>query len=124
MPSGPLRMTFVQTRALALPPGVLDRLAEIAPDLHVEIVQHERAPALDDLRSRAVDLVVGIEHDSVPVPRQRDVGRRDLLREDGLLALHPEHPAVPKRDPIRLVACEHEAWGQWPTRDGPRCGRP
>ncbi len=109
-PGGRLRMTFVQTPALALLPGLLDRLAHTAPDLQVEVVQRETAPALEDLRSRAVDLVVGIEYEPVPVPRQRDVDRRDLLREDVLLAVAPVHPAVPKRGPIRLAACEHAAW--------------
>jgi hypothetical protein len=103
-------MTFVQTPALALLPGVLERLAETAPDLQVEVVQRETAPALEELRSRAVDLVVGIEYDPVPVPRQRDVDRRDLMREDVLLALHPEHPAVPRRGRIRIAASEHAAW--------------
>jgi DNA-binding transcriptional LysR family regulator len=109
-PRGRLRMTFVQTPALALLPGLLDRLAETAPDLQVEVVQRETAPALEDLRSRAVDLVVGIEYDPVPVPRQRDVDRRDLLREDVLLALQHKHPAATKRAPIQLAACEHAVW--------------
>ena len=103
-------MTFVQTPALALLPGVLERLAEAAPDLQVEVFQRETAPALDDLRSRAVDLVVGIEYEPVPVARHRDVDRRDLLREDVMLALHPGHPGVTKRGPVRLAACEHDAW--------------
>ena len=109
-PRGRLRMTIVQTPALALLPGVLDRLAANAPGLQLEVVQRETAPALDDLRSRAVDLVVGVEYDPVPVPRLRDVDRRDLLREDVLLALDPEHPAAPKRGPVRLGACETAAW--------------
>jgi DNA-binding transcriptional LysR family regulator len=109
-PRGQLRMTFVQTPALALLPGVLDRLADTAPELEVEVVQRETAPALDDLRSRSVDLVVGIEYDPLPVPRRRDVDRRDVLREDVLLALHPRHPAVSPRGPVRLAACEHAAW--------------
>ena len=109
-PRGRLRMTFVQAPALALLPGVFERLAATAPDLQVEVVQIETAPGLEALRSRAVDLVVGIEYDPVPVPRRRDVDRRDLLREDVLLALHPLHPALPKRGPVRLAALEHEAW--------------
>jgi DNA-binding transcriptional LysR family regulator len=109
-PRGRLRMTFVQTPALALLPGLLDRLAGTAPDLQVEVVQRETAPALEELRSRAVDLVVGIEYDPLPVARRRDVDRRDLLREDVLLAVAPDHPAVPKRGPIRLASCEQEAW--------------
>ena len=110
-PRGRLRMTFVQTPALALLPGVLEQLAQTAPDLQVEVVQRETAPALEELRSRAVDLVVGIEYDPLPVPRQRDVDRDNLLREDVLLAVHPEHPAAPRRGPVRLAACEHAAWG-------------
>jgi DNA-binding transcriptional LysR family regulator len=98
-PHGRLRMTFVQTPALALLPGVMERLAATAPDLEVEVVQRETAPALDELRSRAVDLVVGIEYDPVPVPRQPDVDRRDLMREDVLVALHPDHPTASKRGP-------------------------
>jgi DNA-binding transcriptional LysR family regulator len=74
------------------------------------VVQRETAAALDDLRSRAVDLVVGIEYEPVPVGRHRDVDRQDLLREDVLIALHPDHPALPKRGAVRLAAYEHAAW--------------
>jgi DNA-binding transcriptional LysR family regulator len=109
-PRGPLRMTFVQTPALALLPGLLDRLGREAPALHVEVLQRETAAALSDLRSRAVDLVVGVEYEPVPVARHRDVHRQDLMREDVLLALHPQHPAAPKRGPIRLAATEDEVW--------------
>ena len=108
-PRGRLRMTIVQTPALALLPATLDRLATAAPDLHIEVMQRETAPALDDLRARIVDLVVGIEYDPVPVARQRDITRHDLMREDVLLALHPEHrPAVPGT--IALADCEDLDW--------------
>jgi DNA-binding transcriptional LysR family regulator len=110
-PRGRLRMTWVQTPALALLPGVLDRLGRTAPDLRVEVVQRETAPALGDLRSRAVDLVLGIEYEPVPVGRHRDVDRQDVLREDVLLALPPDHPAVTKRGPVRVATTEHDAWG-------------
>jgi DNA-binding transcriptional LysR family regulator len=109
-PRGRLRTTLVQTPALALLPGLLDRLAGAAPDLRVEVVQRETAPALSDLRSRAVDLVIGVEYEPVPVGRHRDVDRQDLLREDVLVALHPHHPAVTKRGPVRLAATEHDVW--------------
>ena len=89
---------------------MIERLAALAPSLQVEVVQRETAPALEELRSRAVDLVVGIEYDPVPVPRQRDVDRQDLLREDVLLALHPDHPAAPKRGPVRLAALADATW--------------
>jgi DNA-binding transcriptional LysR family regulator len=38
-PRGRLRMTVVQTPALALLPGVLERLADTAPELKVEVTQ-------------------------------------------------------------------------------------
>ena len=109
-PRGSVRLTVVQTPALALLPGVLARLADAAPALHVEVVQRETAAALADLRSRAVDLVVGIEYEPVPVARHRDVDRQDLLREDVLLALHPDHHAVPRRGRASLGACEGDVW--------------
>ncbi|MET8150847.1 LysR family transcriptional regulator [Actinoplanes sp. NPDC049668] len=108
-PGGLLRMTIVQTPALALLPATLDGLAATAPGLQVEVHQRETAPALEELRSRAVDLVVGIEYDPVPVARQRDVSRRDLLREDVLIAVHPGHPLAAHR-PVALSACEDAAW--------------
>jgi len=109
-PHGRLRMTFVQTPALALLPGLLDHLAATSPELQIEVEQRETAPALDDLRSRAVDLVVGIEYEPLPVPRQRDIDRQDLLREDVLLALHPDHPAALKRGAVGIAMCAHAAW--------------
>ena len=74
-PRGRVRVTFVQTPALALLPSALAALAESAPDLRVEVSQRETAPALEELRSRAVDVVLGIDYDPVPVPRHRDVHR-------------------------------------------------
>ena len=114
-PRGRLRVTFVQTPALALLPGTLERLARDAPELRVEIVQRETAPATAELRSRAVDLVVGIEYDPVPVPRHRDVERQDLLREDVVLVLRPDHPLA--AGPVRIADCEHLRWatGHRPT---------
>jgi DNA-binding transcriptional LysR family regulator len=109
-PRGRLRMSIVQTPALALLPGTLDYLSQTAPELAVEVVQRETAPAIEALRSREVDLVVGIEYLPVPVAHHRDVHREDLLHEDVLLALHPEHPALPKRGPVSIRRCEDAVW--------------
>jgi DNA-binding transcriptional LysR family regulator len=109
-PRGRLRMSFVQTPALALLPGTLERLGRNAPDLAIEVIQRETAPAIADLRSREIDLVVGIEYEPIPVARYRDVHRQGLLREAVLAALHPEHPALPRRGPLPLARCEHAVW--------------
>jgi DNA-binding transcriptional LysR family regulator len=109
-PRGRVRMTFVQTPALALLPTVLATLGETAPDLHVEVLQRETAPAIDELRSRAVDVVVGIDYDPVPVPRHRDIDRRDLIREDVLLAVPADDPLARPGGAIALAGVEHAVW--------------
>jgi DNA-binding transcriptional LysR family regulator len=109
-PRGVVRLTFVQTPALALLSSALATLAETAPDLRVEVVHAETAPALEALRSRAVDVVVGVEYDPIPVPRHRDVDRSDLIEEDAWLAVPVEHPLAATGGPIALAAVEHAAW--------------
>jgi DNA-binding transcriptional LysR family regulator len=109
-PRGRLRMTFVQTPALALLSSALRELAETAPELRVEVKHSETAPALAELRSRAVDLVVGIDYDPIPVPRHRDVDRRDLIREAVLLCVPTDHPLAANPGPISLAAFEYAAW--------------
>jgi DNA-binding transcriptional LysR family regulator len=109
-PRGRLRLTFVQTPALALLPTTLATLASTAPDLRVEVIHSETAPAIADLRSRAVDLVVGVEYDAIPVPRHHDLDREDLLREPVLLVVPTDHPLVESGEPIPLAEVEHAAW--------------
>jgi DNA-binding transcriptional LysR family regulator len=109
-PRGRVTLTFVQTPALALLATALAALARTAPDLRVEVVQLETAPALEALRSRAVDLVVGVEYDPIPVPRHRDVEREDLIEEDVRLAVPTEHPLAQTNAPIALAAVEHAGW--------------
>jgi DNA-binding transcriptional LysR family regulator len=107
-PRGTVRVSFVQTPALALLPAALAALARTAPDLAVEVVQRETQPALEDLRSRAVDVVLGIDYDAVPVPRHRDVDRRDLIREHVLLAVPANGPLA--HGPIALADVETAVW--------------
>src|SRR5262249_49350134 len=64
-----------------------------APEVEVDVIQRETAPALEDLRSHAADFVLGIEYDPLPVARHRAVHRQDLMREDMLLALPRDHAA-------------------------------
>ena len=108
-PRGVVRMTFVQTPALALLSTALRELAA-TPDLRVEVKHSETAPALADLRSRAVDLVVGVDYDPVPVARHRDVDREDLIREAVLLCVPTDHPLARASGAISLSAFEHAAW--------------
>jgi DNA-binding transcriptional LysR family regulator len=109
-PRGTVRVTFVQSMALALLPTTLLSLSASAPDLRVEVAQVETAPALDALRSREVDVVVGIEYEPVPVPRHRDIERRDLLTEDVLLAIPADHPLAAEGGPVAIASVERSPW--------------
>lgn len=109
-PRGRVRISFVQTTAHVLLPATLAALTEAAPDLRVEVAQLESAPALEDLRSRALDVVVGIDYDQVPVPRHRDVDRLDLIREDVLLALPADDPLAATGTPVALADVEATPW--------------
>jgi len=110
VPSGRVRMTFIQTPAIALLPGTLERLAASAPQVEVDVIQRETAPALEELRSHAVELVLGIEYDPLPVGRRRDDHREDLVREDVLVTLHRDHPAAGPPGPVRLADLEDATW--------------
>jgi DNA-binding transcriptional LysR family regulator len=109
-PRGRIRVTFVQTTALALLPSTLGTLAASAPDLQVEVSQQETAPALEALRSREVDVAIGIEYEPVPVPRHRDVDRIDLIGEDVLIALPADHPLAAHGGPVALAGVERSPW--------------
>jgi DNA-binding transcriptional LysR family regulator len=110
VPSGRIRMTFVQTPAIALLPGTLERLVASAPQVEIDVIQRETAPALEDLRSHAVELVVGIEYDPLPVGRRREDHREDLIREDVLVTLHRDHPAAAQPGPVRLTDLQDATW--------------
>jgi DNA-binding transcriptional LysR family regulator len=110
VPSGRIRMTFVQTPAIALLPGTLERLAASAPQVEVDVIQRETAPALEELRSHAVELVVGIEYDPLPVGRRRDDHREDLVSEDVLITLHRDHPAAARPGPVHLADLQDATW--------------
>ncbi len=109
-PRGRVRVTFVQTTALALLPATLSSLAASAPDLSVEVSQVETVPALEALRSREVDVVVGVEYDPVPVPRHRDVDRRDLINEEVRLVIPADHPLAADGGPVALASVERSRW--------------
>ncbi|MDN5725038.1 MAG: LysR family transcriptional regulator [Propionibacteriales bacterium] len=109
-PHGRVRMTIVQTPAIALLPGTLERLAASAPGVDLDVLQRETGPALEAMRSHEVDLVVGIEYDPLPVGRRRDDDRENLLREDVLVALPHDHPAAQTEDSVHLGDLADEVW--------------
>jgi DNA-binding transcriptional LysR family regulator len=110
VPRGLVRLTSVQTPAMALLPQTLKRLAVIAPEVEVDVIHRETEPGLGDLRSNAADFVLGVEYDPLVVPRRREIHRQDLMREDVLVALPSDHPAASGPGPVRLAALENAIW--------------
>ncbi len=107
--SGTIRVSFVQTVALALLPAVVANLTDTAPDLRLELEQIETPPALEDLRARRIDLAVGIDYAPVPPPRYPDIDRLDLLEEDVLLAV-PSRSPLSRKHPLTVQDLRTMAW--------------
>ena len=110
-PRGQVRVTFVQTlgaRAAAARAG--GRWPSRRRTCASRCSSARPRPALEELRSRAVDLVLGIDYDPAPVARHRDVDRVDLIRERVLMAVPARGPARGAGAPISLAGVEHAVW--------------
>lgn len=116
-PAGRIRVAVAQTAALALVPPVLDMLAKQSPDLRIEVVGRETVPALEELRARSLDLVVGIDYEPVPVPVYREVHRADLLEEDVLVAV-PARSRLRRDAAVDIRTLENRAWAAGPRGGG------
>ena len=110
LPTGSIRMSFVQTPALALLPPLLAKVNERAPDLRIEVEHQETLPALSLLRSRVLDLVVGVEYEPLPVPRNRDINREELLTEEMLVCQRDDTGSPNRPSVIALASLEDATW--------------
>lgn len=108
-PRGAVRLSVVQTPAFALLPGLLASLAETAPLVEVEVRHLETLPALEGVRSRTIDVAVGIEYDQVVVARDRHLVRHDLLLEDVPLVVRAGDPLAAGSD-IDLRGLRDAVW--------------
>jgi DNA-binding transcriptional LysR family regulator len=107
---GTVRVGSFQTAAVSLLPGALASVAEEHPALRIEIVHAETTPALRSLALGHLDLVVGIEYDHVPQPRDAGIEREHLLDERMLLALPVGHPRARSGRSVGLGALADETW--------------
>jgi DNA-binding transcriptional LysR family regulator len=107
---GRVRVASFQTASLRLVVPAITAVARTHPELRVELVEMEPEPALEALRSRALDLVVADEYVGLPRPRPAGVLRRDLLTEPVMVALPAGHPAALGGAPVRLPDLAGEPW--------------
>jgi DNA-binding transcriptional LysR family regulator len=107
---GRVGIASFQTGSLQLAIPAMTAVRATHPALRTELVEMEPEPALEALRSRALDLVIADEYAGLPRPRLAGIARRDLLREPVLLVLPEGHRLAASGDPVALADLAGEPW--------------
>jgi DNA-binding transcriptional LysR family regulator len=108
--NGVVRVATFQSAAIELLPPTLRRLATEHPGLRVEVCEMETEPALQALALHEIDLLVAVEYDHLPRPRDGKLVREDLLREPMRLVVPSDHPVARSADPVAIAALSDAAW--------------
>ena len=107
---GVVRVGSFQTASLRLLLPAMNALRATHPGVEVRLVEAEPEPALEALRSHALDLALADEWAGTPHPRWPGLEREDLLTEPVHAALPSHHPAATSGHPVPLAALAGEAW--------------
>ena len=107
--TGVVRVGSFQTASLHLLLPAMAALAREHPRLEIRLVEFETEPALEALRSHALDLVLADEWAGMPRAPRGGIDREDLFAEPVLLALPAGHPAA-GGGPVRLPQLADEVW--------------
>jgi DNA-binding transcriptional LysR family regulator len=107
---GVVRVGSFQTASLHLLLPAMAELGTTHPDVEVQLVESETEPALEALRSHAIDLALADEWSGSPRPARPGVDRRDLFVEPVQIALPPGHPATAGDGPVALGELAGSAW--------------
>jgi DNA-binding transcriptional LysR family regulator len=108
--AGVVRVGSFQTASLHLLLPAMTALADDHPGVQVRLVEAEPEPALEALRSYALDLVVVDEWSGAPRPLVPGVDREDLFAEAVRIALPADHPAAAGGGPVPLAELAGAAW--------------
>jgi DNA-binding transcriptional LysR family regulator len=108
--AGVVRVGSFQTASLHLLLPAMNALRETHPGVRVRLVEAEPEPALEALRSHALDLVVADEWAGAPRPRWPGLDREDLFTEAVRLALPHDHPAAEQDRRVPLAELATEPW--------------
>jgi DNA-binding transcriptional LysR family regulator len=107
--AGVVRVGSFQTASLHLLLPAMNALRETHPGVRVRLVEAEPEPALEALRSHALDLALADEWAGMPHPRWPGLDREDLFTEAVHVALPAGHEAA-HRGPVPLAELAREAW--------------
>jgi DNA-binding transcriptional LysR family regulator len=108
--AGTVRVGSFQTASLHMVLPAIVALADAYPGVQVQLVEAEPEPALEALRSHALDLVVADEWAGAPRPRVPGLDREDLFAEAVMVALPAGHPAAAAGGPVPLAELAGAAW--------------
>jgi DNA-binding transcriptional LysR family regulator len=108
--AGVVRVGSFQTASLQLLLPAMNALRESHPRVQVRLVEAEPEPALEALRSHALDLALADEWAGAPRPRWPGLDREDLLTETVMLALPDAHAAARAGGPVPLSALADASW--------------
>jgi DNA-binding transcriptional LysR family regulator len=108
--AGVVRVGSFQTASLRLLLPAMNTLRATHPGVEVLVVEAEPEPALEALRSHALDLALADEWGGTPHPRWPGLEREDLFTEAVYAALPSDHPAARSGEPVSLAALADEAW--------------
>jgi DNA-binding transcriptional LysR family regulator len=108
--AGVVRVGSFQTASLHLLLPAMTVLRDTHPAIQIRLVEAEPEPALEALRSRALDLALADEWAGTPRPRWPELHRDDLFTEPVLLALAADHPAAAAGGPVQLADLSDAAW--------------
>jgi len=107
---GRARIASFQTGSLRLAIPAMSALRAAHPGLRTELVEMEPEPALEALRSRALDLVIADEYAGQPRPRSAGILRRDLLTEPVVVALPEGHRLAGANRAVALAELAADPW--------------
>ena len=108
--AGVVRVGSFQTASLHLLLPAMNALRESHPGVQVRLVEVEPEPALQALRSHALDLALADEWAGTPHPRWPELDREDLFSEALRLALPAGHPAAAAGGAVALADLARERW--------------
>jgi DNA-binding transcriptional LysR family regulator len=94
---GTVRLAVFQSAALGIIPQALTLLAREYPALRVEITQREPENALFEVWARDFDLVIAEQYPGHSAPRQPDLDRDELCRDELRLAGSPSLASASSR---------------------------
>lgn len=107
--SGLLRIGVIATVGTHLLPRTLRSIANLAPQLKIDITQAEPETSVPALQRRDLDIVIASEYATVPHRTPPQLERHDLHTEPVYVALPTGHPQN-DADPVPLASLRDEPW--------------